>query len=41
MNGASFCWASFVMSTSTGPGRPVVAIWYAAAMRRRDVLGVA
>ncbi len=31
MNGADFCWASLVTSTSTGPGRPVVAIWYAAA----------
>ena len=25
------CWASFVMSTSTGPGRPVDAMWYADA----------
>ncbi len=32
MNGADFCWASFVTSMSTGPGRPVVAMWYAAAM---------
>ncbi len=31
MNGAVFCCASLVMSTSTGPGRPVVAISTAAA----------
>ena len=30
--GTSACCASFVMSTSTGPGRPVVAISNAAAM---------
>ena len=32
MNGAEFCCASFVMSTSTGPGRPVEAISNAAAI---------
>ena len=32
MNGASACCASFVMSTSTGPGRPVPAISNAAAI---------
>src|SRR4051812_26573175 len=32
MKGAVFCCASLVMSTSTGPGRPGPAMWYAAAM---------
>ena len=32
MKGALFCWQSLVTSTRTGPGRPVVAMRYAAAI---------
>ena len=33
------CCASLVMSTSTGPGRPEVAIWKASRIGGRDVFG--
>ncbi|CAM5739069.1 hypothetical protein SHIRM173S_08893 [Streptomyces hirsutus] len=36
-----FAWrASLAMSTRTGPGRPVEAMWKACAMTRGDVLGL-